>query len=85
MAANSGTRLETAATRLDRALTLLEQKLTKRMAASQADDLFNQDRARLAADLDAAQARQRELEEAGRQASEALALAIAELSARPGA
>ena len=54
---------------------MLEQRLAKRMAeaGAQAGDLFDQDRAKLAAELDAARARERELDEAGAEASEALA------------
>jgi hypothetical protein len=46
--------------------------------------LFDQDRAQLASDLDAARARERELEEAGAQASAALAKAISEIRAALG-
>jgi ElaB/YqjD/DUF883 family membrane-anchored ribosome-binding protein len=73
--------MEAAVQRLDRALTMLEQRLAKRLAeaGAQAGDLFDQDRTKLAADLDAARARERELEEAAAQASEALARAASEL------
>jgi hypothetical protein len=83
--AQSG-RLEAAAGRLDRALTMLDQRMAKRLAeaGAQAGDLFDQDRTKLAADLDACRARERELTEAGAQASEALARAIAELRAQIG-
>ena len=79
--AEDGGRMEAAVQRLDRALTMLEQRLAKRLAeaGAQAGDLFDQDRTKLAADLDAARARERELEEAATQASEALARAAAEL------
>jgi hypothetical protein len=84
MKGEAGGRLEAAVTRLERALGILDQRLAKRLAeaGAQAGDLFDQDRAKLAADLDAARARQRELEEAGMQASAALAAAIAELRAQ---
>jgi len=82
--AGQGGRLEAAVQKLDRAMTMLEQRLTKRLAeaGAQAGDLFDQDRTKLAADLDAARARERELEEAAVQASEALAKAVAELRAQ---
>ena len=74
-------RLDGAARRLERAVALLEQRLASRMAeaGAVAGGLIDQDRAQLAADLDAARARQRELEEAGVQASVALARAIGEI------
>jgi hypothetical protein len=72
----SGGRLEAAAARLERAVTMLDQRLAKRMAESETGGLFDQDRARLAADLDASRARERELLDAGAQASSALQLAI---------
>ncbi|HEY1561545.1 MAG TPA: DUF4164 family protein [Caulobacteraceae bacterium] len=79
--AGNGERMEAAVQRLDRALTMLEQRLAKRLAeaGAQAGDLFDQDRTKLASDLDAARARERELEEAAAQASEALARAASEL------
>lgn len=79
--AGEGGPLDAAVQRLDRALTMLEQRMAKRLAeaGAQAGDLFDQDRTKLAADLDAARARERELEEAATQASEALAKAAAEL------
>ncbi|MGH7022675.1 MAG: DUF4164 family protein [Caulobacteraceae bacterium] len=82
--AGQGGRLEAAAQRLDRAVTMLEQRMSKRLAeaGAQAGDLFDQDRTKLAADLDVARGRERELEEAAAQASEALARAIAELKAQ---
>ena len=81
-----GGRLDAAVVRLDRALTMLDQRLAKRMAeaGAQAGDLFDQDRTKLATDLDACRARERELAEAGAQASEALARAIEELRAQLG-
>lgn len=75
--------IDQAARRLERALALLEQRLTDRLARSSAEigGLFDQDRSKLADELDAARARQRELEAAGLEASEALGEAIAEIDA----
>lgn len=70
--------LDQAARRLDRAMALLEQRLAKQ-ASAEASGLFDEDRARLAAELDQARARERELEAAGAEASAALARAIAEI------
>lgn len=83
MKGEAGGRLEAAVTRLERALVMLDQRLAKQLAeaGAKAGDLFDQDRAKLAADLDAAQARGRELEEAASQASAALGKAISELRA----
>ncbi|MFZ5718512.1 MAG: DUF4164 family protein [Pseudomonadota bacterium] len=81
---NSGeSALDLAAKRLDSALHVLEQRLALRLkqASAEGGDLFDQDRAKLAAELDAARARERELEEAGAQASEALGRAIQEIRA----
>ena len=76
-------RLDVAVRRLERAMALLEQRLAHRLAeaGAQAGGLFDQDRAQLAAALDVARGRERELEEAGAQASAALAEAIAEIRA----
>jgi hypothetical protein len=73
--------LELAARRLERAVALLEQRIAQKVAAASdgAGSAFEEDRARLAAALDAAGLRERELEEAGAAASEALARAIAEI------
>ena len=75
--------LDLAARRLENALHVLEQRLAQRLKAAgdAAGGLFDQDRANLAAELDAARARERELEEAGAQASEALGRAIDEIRA----
>jgi hypothetical protein len=75
--------LDLAAKRLERAIHVLEQRLSARLkdAGAAADGLFDQDRARLAAELDQARARERELEEAGAQASVALGRAIQEIRA----
>jgi len=77
------TSLDLAAKRLENALHVLEQRLSKRLreASAEAGGLFDQDRAKLAAELDQAKARERELEEAGAQASAALGRAIQEIRA----
>ncbi|HEX4096294.1 MAG TPA: DUF4164 family protein [Caulobacteraceae bacterium] len=81
--AKTGERLEAAAQRLERALTLLDQRLAKQLAeaGAQVGGLFDQDRAKLAAELDEARARERELEAAGAEASAALGRAILEIRA----
>lgn len=73
--------LTLAARRLDQAVSRLQQRLSARLAEVQthAGGAFDEDRARLAADLDAARARERELEDAGAAASAALSAAIAEI------
>lgn len=76
--------LEQAARRLERAAQMLEQRLSQLNGAAEAGGLFDQDRAKLAAELDASKARERELADAGRQASEALGRAIAEIRAALG-
>lgn len=75
--------LDLAAKRLENALHVLEQRLSQRIRNADADagGLFDQDRARLATELDLARARERELEEAGAQASLALGRAIQEIRA----
>jgi hypothetical protein len=75
--------VDLAAKRLEAALHVLEQRLGQRLraASAEAGGLFDADRANLAAELDAARARERELEEAGAQASEALGRAIQEIRA----
>ena len=75
--------LDLAARRLEQAIHVLEQRLAQRLKAAgdEAGGLFDQDRAHLAAQLDEARARERELEAAGAEASAALANAIAELRA----
>lgn len=74
---NTGdTALDLAAARLDRALASLERRLAD--SASTAG-LFDQDTDKLAAELKASKARERELEEAGAAASEALANAIGQI------
>jgi hypothetical protein len=75
------TRIDRAVGRLDRAATLLGQRIARRVAeaGAQGGSLIDEDRARLAAELDAARSRERDLESAGDQAAKALATAIAEL------
>lgn len=73
--------LDQAARRLERAVTLLEQRLAQRARSGEASGAFDQDRTRLAAELDQARARERQLEEAGAEASAALGRAIAEIRA----
>ncbi len=68
--------LDQAVKRLDRAVALLEQRLNKADGG-----LFGEDRARLAAELDEARAREKALEAAGADASAALGRAIAEIQA----
>jgi hypothetical protein len=62
---------------------VLEQRLGQKLreAGAEAGGLFDADRAKLAAELDQAKARERELEEAGAQASVALGKAIQEIRA----
>lgn len=78
--------LDLSARRLERAVQLLEQRLAERLktAGAEAGGLFDQDRAKLAAELDQARARERELEAAGAEASEALGRAIREIRAALG-
>jgi hypothetical protein len=76
--------LEQAARRLERATALLERKLGDLTGVAEAGGLFDQDRAKLAAELDAAKARERDLAEAGQQASQALGRAIADIRAALG-
>ena len=73
--------IDLAAKRLERAVFLLEQRLAERLksAGAEAGGLFDQDRAKLAAELDEARARERALEEAGAEASAALGRAIGEI------
>ena len=76
--------IEQAARRLERAVLLLEQRLSRLSGEAEAGGLFDQDRSKLAAELDAARARERELAEAGEQASKALGRAITENRAALG-
>ncbi|HEX6866482.1 MAG TPA: DUF4164 family protein [Caulobacteraceae bacterium] len=75
--------LDLAAKRLDRAISMLESRMADKMAqvSAEAGGLFDADRAKLASELDAARSRERALEEAGAQASEALGRAIDEIRA----
>ena len=73
--------LDQAAKRLERAIAQLEQRLGEKLKAAEAGGPFDEDRARLAAELDQARARERELEEAGAEASAALGRAILEIRA----
>ena len=72
--------LDQAVRRLERAVGQLEQRLS-RAAPGGDGELFDQDRARLATELDQARAREKELEAAGAEASAALGRAIAEIQA----
>ncbi len=76
-------KLEVSIRRLERAAAMLEQRLGHRVAeaGAQAGGLFDLDRARLAADLDASRARERELAEAASAASLAVDRAMAEVQA----
>lgn len=73
--------LELAAKRLESAVHILEQRLAARLKAAGAEvgGLFDQDRAKLASQLDEARARERALEAAGAEASAALGRAITEI------
>jgi hypothetical protein len=73
--------LDLAAKRLERALLMLEQRLAERLkqAGEEVGGLFDQDRAKLAAELDESRARERALEAAGAEASAALGRAILEI------
>ena len=83
MSAEGDSALDLAARRLDRALQQLEQRMRVRLqeAGAEAGGLFDQDRAKLAAELDASRAREKALEAAGAEASAALGRAITEIRA----
>ncbi len=70
--------LEAAALRLERALAVLDGRVKQLAgrAEGNAGGLFDFDRSKLAAELDEARARERELESAGQEASRALGQAI---------
>ncbi len=70
--------LEAAARRLDRAVALLESRVNDLAGRADGDagGLFDVDRSKLASELDAARARERELHTAGVEASQALGAAI---------
>ncbi len=73
--------LDAAAHRLERATAVLESRLdgVLKRAEAEAGGLFDQDRAKLAAALDVAHGRERDLKSAGAEASQALGRAIAEV------
>jgi hypothetical protein len=77
---------EEAARRLDQALSRLEVRMSTLagQAESSNGNLFDEDRAQLAAELDASRARERELEAASAAASQALGQAIAGVRAALG-
>ena len=79
-----GDRIDQALRRLDTAAALLEQRIARRVAnaAAEAGGIMDVDRARLAAELDAARSRELALEAAGAEASAALAEAIDALRLR---
>ena len=83
MSGGNESALDLAAKRLERAVHILEQRLAERLTTAGADagGLFDQDRANLAAQLDEARSRERELEAAGAEASAALGRAIVEIRA----
>ena len=76
--------IERAARRLEKAVMALEKRLSRLNGEADAGGLFDEDRSKLAAELDAARARERELAEAGQQASVALGRAISEIKAALG-
>ena len=76
---NGENALDLAAKRLDRAISQLEQRLSARGAGAAAGGLFAKEPSKLAAELDQARARERDLEAAGAEASAALGRAIAEI------
>jgi hypothetical protein len=72
--------LDQAVKRLERAVGLLEQRLAGKAARpADAGGLFDQDAAKLAAELEQARAREKDLEAAGAEASAALGRAIVEI------
>lgn len=81
--ASGETTVELAARRLERAVAVLEQRISSKLAQASAGAgaPFDADRSRLAAQLDEARSRERELEEAGLAASAALDQAIDEIRA----
>lgn len=78
---SDGGALDAAIKRLERATATLQQRLANRVqeAGAVAGGAFDQDRANLAAELDAARARERELMAAGADASAALGRAIEDI------
>ena len=83
---SDGGPLDAAVKRLERATAMLQQRLANRVseAGVVAGGAFDQDRANLAAELDAARARERELMAAGADASAALGRAIEDIRAALG-
>jgi hypothetical protein len=83
---SDGGPLDAAVRRLERATAMLQQRLANRVseAGAIAGGAFDQDRANLAAELDAARARERELMAAGADASAALGRAIDDIRAALG-
>jgi hypothetical protein len=75
----SASTLESAARRLERSLAALERRLEPLLRSAVPPDMFGDDRARLAEELDRERARSRELEAAAEEASAALGRATAEL------
>ena len=75
------TAVEAAARRLERAASVLEGRLGQLTARADvaAGGAFDDDRTRLAEALDQSHSRERELREAGQEASQALGRAIAEI------
>jgi hypothetical protein len=84
--ATEGGVLDAAILRLDRAVAQLEVRVNVLVSEARGanGELFDLDRAKLAAELDAARARERDLEAAGSQASAALGRAIADIRAALG-
>jgi len=78
--------LDAAILRLERAVSQLELRMGSLLAEAEGANggLFDQDRAKLAAELDAARGRERELQAAGALASQALGRAIADIRAALG-
>ena len=81
--ADSAPDLSLAAQRLEKAIAALEGRMRalKEKGARGEGDLFDQDRSRLAGDLDEARSRERALEEAAVEASAALGRAAQEVRA----
>lgn len=71
--------LEAAIDRLEGRLDGMFEKLERQRAQSREAEALRLDRARLASDLDAAKARERELQKLADEASEALGAAISEV------
>ena len=78
--------LDAAILRLERAVSQLEHRVGALLTENEGANggLFDQDRSKLAAELDAARGRERELEAAGELASQALGRAISDIRAALG-